>query len=111
MNAKYIKTAEIQLYTSNSSSNEMNDADFTIECDVDFAISLQREDIFWISNEHTVKMFPYLRITKKYLSKMPDNWYVVVSRRLILGNILEIQLEAVSQKGGNEIKEKFAHLF
>ena len=102
MNNKVIKKANIEFYT------KTNQASINIDCDVNFALSLHREDILWIDEEATKKKFPYLKTTTKKLLTLSDGWYVVISRSILWGNTLQIIMEEAHEK--NNFKKKFAHL-
>lgn len=101
MKKKYIKKAEIEFYQN------MDEDAIEIECDIDFAISLHREDMIWIEEEKP-KQYPYLKATPEQLNELADGWYVVISRTIIFGNILKIEMEEAHEN--SYFKKKFQHL-
>lgn len=102
MNNKAIKKAHIEFY------QKTNEDSITIQCDIDFALSLQREDMIWVDENATAKKFHYLKATTKKLRELSDGWYVVISRTILWGDTLQITMEEAHE--GSYFKKKFAHL-
>jgi len=104
MNKEAIKKAQLEFY------KDLDNDPTRIECDIDFALSLAREDIIWIYGDSTPENFPYLKATTEQLNFLADGFYVVVVRTIIWGNVLQIAMEEAHVEDMSSFKSRFMHL-
>ena len=107
---KFIKRAILELVT-----NRFEDG-ARIECDVEFALAIQREDLIWILNEEKYSLSE-LKERYKFITDTDENClkglgfggiYAVIARDII-GDTIE--LNCLETQGPNgSFSERFKHL-
>lgn len=88
--------------------------DDTLAINIDFALTLNRKDVFWIREDSVPEDYPWSpTITQEQIDKWSDGWYGILQKSYCPNGELELKvLEVHSKDGGfgNWYKKPFSDM-